>query len=178
MSGHSKWATIKRDKAVNDAKKSKVFSKLSRAITVAAKTGGGDMDANASLRLAVDRAKEARMPKDNVEKAISKGTGTGADAANYFDVIYEAFGPGGEAFYVKGLTDNKNRTAAEIRNIFSKHGGSLGGPGSTAYIFTPDVENPVFMSEPSESQKDSLLKLMDELDDNEDIQDIYVNFEI
>jgi YebC/PmpR family DNA-binding regulatory protein len=177
MSGHSKWSTIKRDKAVNDSKRSQIFSKISRAITICAKNGGGDPDSNASLRLIIEKAKDARMPKENIDKAIKKGTGEGSEGVQYFDVVYEGFGPSGEAFYVKGLTDNKNRTASEIRNIFSKHGGSLGGPGSTSYIFGNDPDNPVFNVEISnESQKNTLIRILDELDDNDDVQDVYVNF--
>jgi len=179
MSGHSKWANIKRDKAVNDAKKSKEFSKLSRLITIAAKQGGGDPDSNATLRLALEKAREARMPKENIDKAIKKGTGAGGEGADYHEVIYEGFGPNGEAFYLKGITDNKNRTVAEIRTIFSKFGGSMGGAGSTAYIFSSDPENPTFeMEVPSEDVKQTLLKLIDELDSHDDIQDIYFNFDL
>lgn len=176
MSLHSKWAQIKRDKAANDSKRSKVFSKVAKAITVSAKHGGGDVDANPTLRLLVEKAKEARMPKDNIERAIAKGAGTGADAVNYEDVIYEGFGPNGEAFYIKGLTDNKNRTVAEVRTIFSKFGGSMGTAGSTAYIFA-DPENPLFEVEVKDSElMDKLNRLVEELEDNDDIQDVYVNF--
>jgi YebC/PmpR family DNA-binding regulatory protein len=176
MSGHSKWANIKRQKEVNDSKKSKVFSKLSRLLTVAARQGGGDPDANPTLRIAVEKAKEARMPKENIEKAIAKGTGTGG-SENFVETIYEGFGPGGEAFYITALTDNRNRTVAEVRNIFSKSGGSLGGAGSTAYIFTPDPENPQFTMEISDkAHAERLIRLLEELEDQDDIQDVYVNF--
>jgi YebC/PmpR family DNA-binding regulatory protein len=179
MSGHSKWANIKRDKAVNDAKKSKEFSKLTRAITIAAKHGGGDPDSNPTLRVALEKAREARMPKENIEKAIKKGTGTGADAADFHEVVYEGYGPNGEAFYIKAITDNKNRTVAEIRNIFSKHGGNLGGAGSTAYIFSSDPEVPSFEIEiTGDSQKASLMKMLEELDEHEDVQDVYFNFDL
>jgi YebC/PmpR family DNA-binding regulatory protein len=176
MSGHSKWANIKRQKGANDAIRSKVFSKVSRLLTVAAKLGGGDVDSNPSLRLAVEKAKDARMPKDTIEKAIAKGTGQGG-ANEYFDVIYEGFGPQGEAFFIKALTDNKNRTVAEIRTIFSRAGGSLGGAGSTAYIFAADPENPAFSVEINDlDYAKRLMKLLDELDDHDDVQDIFVNF--
>jgi YebC/PmpR family DNA-binding regulatory protein len=179
MSGHSKWSTIKRDKAINDAKRSKIFSKVSRAITVAAKLGGGDPDSNPTLRLAIEKAKEARMPKDNIERAVKKGTGEGSGPSEFIEQIYEAYGPNGEAFYLKILTDNKNRTAAEIRNMFNKYGGSLGGPGSTAYIFSPDPESPSFMVDVlGEAEMNTLKKLLEELDDSDDVQDIYFNFEI
>jgi YebC/PmpR family DNA-binding regulatory protein len=177
MSGHSKWSTIKRAKAANDAKRSKIFSKVSRAITVAAKMSGGDPDSNPTLRLAIEKAKEARMPKDNIERAIKNGTGGGNAATEFHEQGYEAYGPSGEAFYIKILTDNKNRTAAEIRNIFSKHGGSLGGPGSTAYIFTPDPENPSFLVDiTDDTQMGALKRILEDLDDNDDVQDIYFNF--
>lgn len=179
MSGHSKWANIKRDKAVNDAKKSNIFTKLTRGITVAAKLGGGDVNANSSLRFAVEKAREARMPKENIEKAIKKGTGEGGDGNELIEVVYEGFGPHGEAFYIKGITDNRNRTVAEVRTIFSKFGGNLGGAGSTAYIFTPNPEEPNFLIEiTSEDHKQLLLRLLDELDAHDDTQDIYFNFDL
>lgn len=178
MSGHSKWANIKRQKEANDFKKSKVFSKVSRLLTVAAKQGGGDIESNPSLRLAVEKAKDARMPKDNIEKAILKGTGQGG-AGEFSEVVYEGFGPNGEAFYVTALTDNKNRTVAEIRTIFSKAGGSLGGAGSTAYIFTPDPENPIFTVEVTDAAlAKRLANLLDELDDHDDVQDVFFNFSL
>ena len=154
MSGHSKWANIKRKKEVTDSKKSKIFSKMSRLISVAAKNGA-DVDSNPSLRLAVERAKEARMPKENIDRAIEKGSGQGG-SVSFFETVYEGFGPNGEAFYIKALTDNVNRTVAEIRNIFSKHGGSLGGLGSTAYIFSPDPDNPSYTVEVDSSAAKSL----------------------
>jgi len=135
MSGHSKWASIKHKKAVVDSRKGKLFTKLARAVTVAAKEGGGDPDTNARLGLAVQKAKDASMPKDNIERAIAKGTGAGADAAALEDVLYEGYGPGGVALLVEAVTDNRNRTASEVRHILSKHGGNLGEPGSVAYLF-------------------------------------------
>lgn len=178
MSGHSKWANIKRQKGANDAKKSKIFSKLTRAITVAAKQGGGDVDANPTLRVAVEKAREARMPKDNIDKAIAKGTGSGS-SETFYEVIYEGYGPSGEAFYITALTDNKNRTVAEIRNIFSKFGGSLGGAGSTSYIFMPDPTNPTFSLDISDtSLANKLVKLLEELEDQDDVQDVYFNFNL
>ena len=119
MSGHNKWSTIKHKKGAADAKRGKIFSKLIKEITVAARVGGGDPNSNASLRLAVQKAKDERMPKENIDKAIAKGSGQGG-AETYYEAIYEGFGPSGEAFYVQALTDNKNRTVAEIRNIFGK----------------------------------------------------------
>src|SRR6188472_3848818 len=130
MAGHSKWAGIKHKKAIVDARRGKLFTKLARAITVAAKDGGGDPDTNPALGLAVQKAKDASMPKDNIERAIAKGTGEGSDAEALEEVLYEGYGPGGVA-----LPDNRNRTGSEIRYLFSKHGGNLGEPGSVGYLF-------------------------------------------
>ncbi|MFZ5425243.1 MAG: YebC/PmpR family DNA-binding transcriptional regulator [Patescibacteria group bacterium] len=178
MAGHSKWKNIQRTKNANDAKKSKVFSKMSRLISVAAKEGGGDIDANPRLRLAVDKAKKASMPKDNIEKAIQKGLGAGNGAA-FIEVSYEGYGPGGVAFYVSALTDNKNRTVAEIRTIFNKNGGSLGEAGSTAYIFDVITGEPSFeipVEDPSQAK--TLLRIIDLLEDQDDVQEVYANFDI
>ncbi|MGH2947387.1 MAG: YebC/PmpR family DNA-binding transcriptional regulator [Solirubrobacteraceae bacterium] len=135
MAGHSKWAGIKHKKAIVDARRGKLFTKLARAITVAAKDGGGDVDGNPALALAVQKAKDASMPKDNIERAIAKGTGEGADAEALEAVMYEGYGPGGVAILAEALTDNRNRTGSEMRHIFGKHGGNLGEPGSVAYLF-------------------------------------------
>ncbi len=135
MSGHSKWASIKHKKAIVDSRRGAQFSKLTRAITVAARDGGGDPDANATLENAVRKAKEASMPKDNIERAIAKGTGEGGDADAIEAVLYEGYGPGGVAVLVEALTENRNRTGADVRHTFTKHGGSLGEPGSVAYLF-------------------------------------------
>src|SRR5947209_3233678 len=135
MSGHSKWASIKHKKAVVDSRRGAQFSKLTRAIMVAARDGGGDPAANAALENAVRKAKEASMPKDNIERAIAKGTGEGGEAAAIEEVLYEGYGPGGVAVLVEALTDNRNRTSADIRHAFTKNGGSLGEPGSVAYLF-------------------------------------------
>jgi YebC/PmpR family DNA-binding regulatory protein len=135
MAGHSKWAGIKHKKAIVDSRRGKLFTKLARAITVAAKEGGGDPSTNASLGLAVQKAKDASMPKDNIERAIAKGTGAGADSENWEAVVYEGYGPGGVAMLIEAMTDNRNRTGSEVRHILSKHGGSLGEPGSVAYLF-------------------------------------------
>ncbi len=176
MSGHSKWSTIKRDKAVNDARRSQIFTKLTRAITVAAKKGG-DPESNPSLRVAIEKAKEARMPKDNIERAIQKGAG-GGEGTQFEEAVYEGFGPDGVAFYIKALTDNKNRTVAEIRNIFNRFGGSMGGAGSTAYIFS-DPENPSFELEISDFKKaQSVLALAEALEEHDDVSEVYSNFKI
>jgi YebC/PmpR family DNA-binding regulatory protein len=135
MSGHSKWASIKHKKAVVDSRRGKHFSKLTRAIMVAARDGGGDAAGNPALELAIRKAKEASMPKDNIERAIAKGSGEGGEAEAIEAVLYEGYGPGGVALLIEALTDNRNRTSAEVRHAFSKHGGSLGEPGSVAYLF-------------------------------------------
>jgi YebC/PmpR family DNA-binding regulatory protein len=138
MSGHSKWASIKHQKAVKDARRGAVFTKLARAIQVAAKEGGGgggDPASNAALALAVQKARDASMPKDNIERAIAKGTGEGADADALESVLYEAYGPGGVALLIEAVTDNRNRTGADVRHLLSKHGSNLGEPGSVAYLF-------------------------------------------
>jgi YebC/PmpR family DNA-binding regulatory protein len=135
MAGHSKWAGIKHKKAVVDARRGKLFTKLARAITVAAREGGGDPDGNPALALAVQKARDASMPKDNIERAIAKGTGEGGDAEALEHVTYEGYGAGGVAILVEATTDNRNRTGAEVRHLFSKHGGNLGEPGSVGYLF-------------------------------------------
>jgi YebC/PmpR family DNA-binding regulatory protein len=135
MSGHSKWASIKHKKAVVDSRRGAQFTKLTRAITVAAREGGGDPDGNAALENAIRKAREASMPKDNIERAIAKGAGAGGEADAIESVLYEGYGPGGVAILVETLTDNRNRTGADVRHIFSKNGGSLGEPGSVAYLF-------------------------------------------
>src|SRR5829696_6739422 len=135
MAGHSKWASIKHKKKAVDAKRGALFTKLSRAITVAAREGGGDPEGNPALALAVQKARDASMPKDNIERAIAKGTGEGADADALESVMYEGYGPGGVAVLVEALTDNRNRTGSEMRHIFNKNGGNLGEPGSVAYLF-------------------------------------------
>jgi YebC/PmpR family DNA-binding regulatory protein len=135
MSGHSKWASIKHKKALVDSRRGQQFTKLARAITVAARDGGGDPEGNAGLASAIQKARDASMPKDNIERAIAKGTGEGADAAAIESVAYEGYGPGGVAILVEALTDNRNRTSADVRHAFSSHGGTLGEPGSVAYLF-------------------------------------------
>jgi YebC/PmpR family DNA-binding regulatory protein len=135
MSGHSKWSTIKRKKGAIDAKRGKVFTKLAKEITVAAKTGGGDLETNARLRQAVMAAREENMPKDNIERAIKKGTGGPGEGVMYDEVVYEGYGPGGVAVLVEVMTENKNRTVAEVRHILSKYGGNLGENGCVSWIF-------------------------------------------
>jgi YebC/PmpR family DNA-binding regulatory protein len=135
MSGHSKWSSIKHKKAIVDSRRGAQFSKLTRAITVAAREGGGDPDGNPALELAIRKAREASMPKDNIERAVAKGTGEGSEAEAIESVTYEGYGPGGVAILVEALTDNRNRTSAEVRHAFSKNSGNLGEPGSVAYLF-------------------------------------------
>jgi YebC/PmpR family DNA-binding regulatory protein len=241
VAGHSKWAQIKHKKKATDAKRGKLFSKLSRAIIVAAREGGADPSGNLALQNAIDKAKEASMPKDNIERAIARGAGAGADGATFEHVSYEGYGPGGVAVFVEALTDNRNRTAAEVRHIFGKHDGNLGESGSVAWLFerkgvllvdgdgvdeddltlaaaeggAEDVERDgssfQITSAPEElaAVRDAvgeagfaiesaeltmvpktsvpvedenvarkLVKLMDALDDNDDVQDAYANFDI
>jgi len=135
MSGHSKWASIKHKKAIVDQRRGKAFTKLVRAIQVAAREGGGDVEGNPSLALAVQKAKDASMPKDNIERAIAKGAGADQDGDAFESVTYEGYGPGGVAILVETLTDNRNRTGSDVRFMFTKSGGSLGEPGSVAWIF-------------------------------------------
>ncbi len=135
MSGHSKWSSIKHRKAAADAKRGKAFTKLARAITVAAREGGGEPDSNPALATAVQKARDFSMPKDNIQRAIDRGTGEGGDAEAIERVVFEGYGPGGVAILAEALTDNRNRTSAEVRHAFTKHNGSLGEPGSVAWIF-------------------------------------------
>ena len=136
MSGHSKWATIKHKKGALDAKRGKLFTKLIREMTIAARIGGGDTGSNPRLRTAVDKAKASNMPADNITRAIKKGTGE-LEGTTYEELLLEGYGPGGVAILVEGSTDNRNRSVSEIRHIFTKHGGNLGGAGSVAYMFKP-----------------------------------------
>jgi YebC/PmpR family DNA-binding regulatory protein len=135
VSGHSKWSTIKHKKGAADAKRGKLFSKLSRAIMVAAKEGGADPATNLALQNAIEKARSYSMPKDNIERAIAKGAGEGTDGASFETVVYEGYGPEGVAVIVEALTDNRNRTASEVRHMFSKHGGNLGATGAVAWQF-------------------------------------------
>ena len=135
MSGHSKWSSIKHKKGAADAKRGKLFSKLSRAIIVAAREGGPDPDANATLATAIQKARDNSMPKDNIERAIARGAGTSSDGEAYEHITYEGYGPSGVALFVEALTDNRNRTASDVRHIFTKNDGSLGESGSVAWLF-------------------------------------------
>ena len=241
MSGHSKWSSIKHKKGAADAKRGKLFSKLSRAIIVAAKEGGGDPANNLALQNAIEKAKSYSMPKDNIERAIAKGSGADADAQAFETVIYEGYGPEGVAVIVEALTDNRNRTAADVRHLFSKSDGNLGTAGAVAWLFerravvlvpadgvdedeltlaaaeggaddveldgsqyqivaAPEslaavreaVEAAGFAIESAEltmipkttievadeSAAKKILRLIDSLEDNDDVQDVYANFDI
>jgi YebC/PmpR family DNA-binding regulatory protein len=136
MSGHSKWSTIKRQKGVTDAKRGALFTKVAREISVAARQGGGDPDANYRLRLAIEKARSVNMPADNIKRTIDKATG-GGEAEQYEEIVYEGYGPGGVAVLVEAQTDNRNRTAAEVRSMFTKSGGQLAGSGAVAWQFEP-----------------------------------------
>jgi YebC/PmpR family DNA-binding regulatory protein len=135
MAGHSKWSKVKRFKGAIDTKRGQIFSKLSKEISIAAKAGGGDPDGNARLRSAIQMARNQSMPNDNIERAIKRATGEGTDAQHFEEIVYEGYGPGGVAVIVEAATDNKNRTAAEIRSIFTKNEGNLGTSGSVSYMF-------------------------------------------
>jgi YebC/PmpR family DNA-binding regulatory protein len=239
MSGHSKWHSIKHKKMAMDARKGKIFTKIIREIMVAAKTGGPNPETNSRLRLAIDKAKSVNMPNENIQRAIKKGTGE-EGGVNYEQVTYEGYGPGGVAIFVEVLTDNKNRSASEIRSIFSRHNGNLAGAGSVSWIFErkglisvkkENVEEDKLMSiildagaEDMKVEKDTydvitspenfenvkkviemnkipienasityipkstvslegkeaeqLLRLLDELEESEDVQNVYANFDI
>src|SRR3954463_14889714 len=151
MSGHSKWHTIKHKKGALDAKRGKVFTKLIKEITVAARTGGGDAAANARLRKAVSDAKGANMPNDTIDRAIKRGTGE-LEGVNYEEITYEGYGPGGVAVMVETVTDNRNRTVAELRHLFSKNGGNLGEAGSVAWIF--DKKGYIVVDKAGRSEED------------------------
>jgi YebC/PmpR family DNA-binding regulatory protein len=157
MAGHSKWASIKHKKKAVDAKRGALFTKLTRAITVAARDGG-DPEGNPALALAVQKARDASMPKDNIERAIAKGTGADSDADAFESVVYEGYGPGGVAILVEALTDNRNRTGSEVRHSFTKHGGNLGEPGSVAWTFEKKGE---IVVDGSRYAEDDLLAAID-----------------
>jgi len=240
MSGHSKWSTIKHKKGATDAKRGKIFTKLAKEITIAAKQGGGDVNMNARLRQAILAAKDENMPKDNIERAIKKGTGELGGGVNYEEVVYEGYGPGGVAVLIEVMTDNRNRTVAEVRHILSKHGGNLGENGCVGWMFEKkgnivvsktaiaedvlleiameagaddvldDGEFFEILSSPTlletlhraieaqgikieqaqitmipqntvqldESKAEQMLKLMEKLEDNDDVQNVYANFDI
>lgn len=156
MSGHSKWASIKHKKGAADAKRGKIFTKLIREITVAARDGGGSTDSNPRLRLAIQKAKEANMPADNIERGVKKGTGE-LEGVNYENVSFEGYAIGGVAVIVEGLTDNRNRTTSDVRSIFTKRGGNMAGAGSVAFQFE---RKGTFLVKKSDAEEDSLLTVV------------------
>ena len=174
ISGHSKWASIKHKKAVVDSRRGAQFSKLTRAIMVAARDGGGDPDANATLENAVRKAKEASMPKDNIERAIAKGTGEGGEADAIEAVLYEGYGPGGVAVLVQCLTDNRNRAASDVRTAFSRNGGSMADPGSVSYLF--HRKGVIVVEKDGVSEDDVLTAVLDA--GAEEVNDLGESFEV
>ena len=173
MSGHSKWSTIKHKKGAQDAKRGKIFTKLIKEITVAARMGGGDPNSNPRLRTAIQAAKDENMPKDNLERAIKKGTGE-LEGQNYEEIIYEGYGPGGAAVLIESLTDNKNRTVAEIRHIFSKNSGNLGENGCVGWMFE---KKGYIVTEKAAVDEDMLMEVAIEAG-AEDVREDGPNFEI
>jgi len=173
MSGHSKWSTIKHKKAATDSKRGKIFTKLIKEITIAARMGGGDPEANPRLRTAINAARSENMPKDNMERAIKKGTGE-LEGVSYEEVTYEGYGAGGAAVFIESLTDNKNRTVADIRYIFSKAGGNMGESGCVAYMFD---KKGYLVVEKSATDEDTLMEAA--LDAGaEDVREDGDNFEV
>ncbi|MDA1188903.1 MAG: YebC/PmpR family DNA-binding transcriptional regulator [Chloroflexi bacterium] len=170
MSGHSKWSTIKHAKAATDAKRGQLFTKLTKEIIVAAKQGGGDVEANFRLRMAVQKAKDSNMPNDNIDRAIKKGTGESGEAVQMDEVFYEGYGPGGTAIMLEVLTDNRNRTASAVRSTFTKSGGSVAEPGAVAWQF--DQRGVVVAEVPEGQAEDFAMSAIDagasdfETDDN------------
>lgn len=173
MAGHSKWANIKHKKSAEDAKRGKVFTKLVKEIIVAARMGGGDPEANPRLRTVLEKAKQNNLPKDNIERAIKKGTGE-LEGVNYEETVYEGYGPGGAAVYVESLSDNKNRTVSDIRHIFSKHGGNMGENGCVSWVFDKKGWIPV---NKSDSEEETLMETAIEAG-AEDIRDEGDVFEV
>jgi len=177
MSGHSKWHNIKFKKELVDKKRGKTFSKISRLITIAVKEKGADPETNPKLKLAIEKAKEINVPKDNIEKAIKRGAGQ-VEGAQMEEILYEAYGPAGIALIIEGITDNKNRTIAEIRHILTKFGGKLAASGSVKYMFDRKEQEwfpkyPIEITD--EKVKKQLENLFEALDENDDVQEIYSN---
>lgn len=175
MSGHSKWAKIKRQKGAEDQKKGKVFSMLVKTITVEVKRAGGDRN-SPGVRKAVERAKAANMPNDNIERAIKNASG--GNSVNLEEVVYEAYGPGGTALILEGITDNRNRSSQEIKFLLSKHGANLASPGAASWAFQKSAEGvwqPQTPVELEETDAQKLAALLDALEENEDIKNVYHN---
>jgi len=180
MSGHSKWSSIKHRKAITDAKRGKIFSKLSRLISIAAKEKGGDPESNPKLRMAIEKARQMNMPKDNIERAVKRGTGQ-LEGVKMEEIIYEAYGPAGVALIIEGITDNKNRTLSEIKHTLGRFNGKLAEAGSVKYLFDKKGEDwiPKYPLEITDKQtKKQLEKLFEALDENDDVQEIYSNLKI
>ncbi len=179
MSGHSKWSTIKHKKGILDAKKGKVFSQAAKAIRMAVKEGkSGDPDQNPMLRLAMEKARAANMPKENIQRAIDRGLGKSASGRAIQEISYEGFGPQGVAFVIVGMTENTQRTASNIRNILSKAGGSLGGPGSVMYMFERSENGDYVSTMPmqiDESLQEQVEDLMEALRADDDVEDVYTS---
>ncbi|QQS22907.1 YebC/PmpR family DNA-binding transcriptional regulator [bacterium] len=178
MSGHSKWSTIKRAKGAADAKRAVIFGKLSKKISVAAREGNsGDPTHNFRLRVEVDKAKAAGMPNDNIDRAIKKGLGLDG-SARLEEAVYEGYGPGGSAFYIEAVTDNKNRTVQSIKTIFTRNNGNMGGQGSVAWQFSKNSEGEFESNQPLELSEEDLAKaekLYDALENDDDVTAVYTN---
>ncbi|MFZ1721106.1 MAG: YebC/PmpR family DNA-binding transcriptional regulator [Microgenomates group bacterium] len=177
MAGHSKWNNIKQRKGAMDAKKGKVFSQISKQIKMATKEGGsGDPASNPSLRLALEKARSANMPKDNIQRAIDRGLGKSSTGAVIHQVNYEGFGPGGVPVVVSAMTDNPNRTSSNLKFIFSRNGGSIGSPGSALYMFQRNEEGDYVTTMPmplEESEEKKIVALIDQLLSDDDVEDVY-----
>src|SRR4030065_499786 len=179
MSGHSKWASIKHKRAAPDSKRGKVFTKIIRELSIAARTGGGDIDKTPRLRKAATAARAVNMPADNIKRAILKGTGQ-LEGSSFEEINYEGYGPGGVAMLVEVLSDNKNRTVSELRHIFTKNGGRISEAGSVAWVFK---RKGYIVIEKSKATGDKImdqppLRLMEELEDHDDVQHVWANFDI
>ncbi|MCR4264504.1 MAG: YebC/PmpR family DNA-binding transcriptional regulator [Candidatus Roizmanbacteria bacterium] len=179
MSGHSKWSTIKRQKGVEDKKRGQLFTKLARAITLAVREGGGvtDPGSNFKLRLAMDRAKQSNMPKENMQRAIDRGGGKGSDGEQFQQIVYEGFGPEGVALIIETATDNKQRTSSQIKHVLDRSGGSLGSPGSVSYLFSE--QGLIVVSKESMSEEDLFNLAVEagasDVETEEDAYEIYTN---
>jgi YebC/PmpR family DNA-binding regulatory protein len=179
MAGHSKWANIRHKKAKEDSKRSKVFTKIIKELTVAAREGGGDPTGNPRLSLAIDNAKAANLPKDNIERAIKRGTGEGDDAATYEEVTFEGYGPGGIAYFVEVTTDNNTRSVADIRHIFTKHGGNMGTNGSVSFLFEQKgmIRIPIDVKDEEEFMLEAIEAGADDIQSEDDFFVIYTTRE-
>lgn len=178
MSGHSRWSQIKHKKAATDAKKGQIYGKLARMITISAREKGSDPNANPALRVAIEKARTENMPSDNIDRAIKRAGGKDTDSLA--EVMFEAYGPGGVAILVTGITDNSNRTSQEVKHILSDHGAKLAGPGSAKFLFqkTSDGWQAINLMTVDEATKEQLTKLFEALDDHDDVQDIFSNADL